>query len=337
MKKWIVTKKLVLVTLILILTIPQFVLAKDSQGVWSISFENDLFGSGEDKHYTHGTELSYVSDTYHPDWLLSLAKMAPFYSSQKEVRYGFSMGQAIFTPDDITQKSLIKDDRPFAGWLYATFSLMTDFRTLSKKGDRRNFNDTLELTLGVVGPSSQADNVQKWVHKHVNSDDPNGWNNQLHDEPGINIGYMRQWQFGLVPHHMDITTRVGGMLGNIFTHAETGVLLRIGNRLSQDFGPPLMRPSNIGSKYFQPRSGFEWFLFTGVNGRYVARNIFLDGNTWKNSHSVDKEPWVGDIQAGLVINFNRVQISLTHIFRSKEFKKQISNDEFGALSFSYRF
>jgi hypothetical protein len=312
-------------------------MAVDSKGVWSISIENDLFGSGQDKHYTHGTEASYVSDTYHPKWLLNIARLAPFYSPQKEVRYGVSLGQAIFTPDDITRTELIENDRPYAGWLYSTFSLMNDFRTLSEEGERRNYNDVLELTLGIVGPSSQADDAQKWVHKNVDADDPNGWDNQLHDELGVNIAYMRQWQYTLLPKYIDVTTRAGGMLGNVFTHVETGLLMRFGNRLGQDFGPPLMRPSNIGSKYFKPRGDFSWYFFTGLNGRYVGRNIFLDGNTWQDSHSVDKKHWVGDIQAGFVVNVDRLQFSFTHIFRSKEFEKQKNNDEFGALSLSYRF
>ncbi|HEY3699135.1 MAG TPA: lipid A-modifier LpxR family protein, partial [Spongiibacteraceae bacterium] len=42
--------------------------AEDGKGALTVALENDLFGAGTDKHYTHGTEISYVSDTYQQDW-----------------------------------------------------------------------------------------------------------------------------------------------------------------------------------------------------------------------------------------------------------------------------
>lgn len=311
--------------------------AGDTKGVWTMSIENDLFGQGGDKHYTHGTEVSYVSDTYNPDWLLSIARAAPFYSPQRDVRYGLSVGQAMFTPDNISEPELIENDRPYAGWLYSTFSLMNDYRIGNNVGEQRKYNDVLELTIGIVGPSSQADHAQRWVHKKVDSDEPRGWNNQLHDELGINIAYMRQWQYSLIARHLDITTRAGAMLGNVYTHAETGLMVRLGNQLGLDYGPPLMRPSNIGSKYFKPKASIEWYVFAGASGRLVGRNIFLDGNTSKDSHSVNKNRWVGDLQAGIVVNIDRAQFAYTYIDRSREFEGQKEGDAFGSLAFSYRF
>ena len=67
------------------------------------------------------------------------------------------------------------------------------------------------------------------------------------------------------------------------------------------------------------------------------RNIFLDGNTWKDSRSVDKKPLVGDLQAGLAITINGTRIAYTHVIRSKEFDGQDQHDEFGALSVSFNF
>ena len=54
-----------------------------------------------------------------------------------------------------------------------------------------------------------------------------------------------------------------------------------------------------GGGYFRRKKGFNWYLFAGLEGRAVFRNIFLDGNTFTDSHSVDSKHFVGDIQAGL--------------------------------------
>ena len=71
--------------------------------------------------------------------------------------------------------------------------------------------------------------------------------------------------------------------------------------------------------------------------RLVARNIFLDGNTFAESHSVSKERFVGDFPVGLAVVIDRVRIAFTHVFRTREFKGQSRSDRFGALSISWKF
>lgn len=47
------------------------------------------------------------------------------------------------------------------------------------------------------------------------------------------------------------------------------------------------------------KSTGSWNLFVSVEGRAVVRNIFLDGNSWVESHGVDKRPFVGELGYGL--------------------------------------
>jgi len=115
-----------------------------------------------------------------------------------------------------------------------------------------------------------------------------------------------------------------------------GATLRIGRDLPSDYGPPSIRPSLPGSGFFRPTGDFGWYLFLGTEGRYVAHSIFLDGNTFRSSHSVDREPFVGDIQAGLVLTWGDFRLSFTNILRSDEFKGQSSPTEFGSISLSFR-
>ena len=105
----------------------------------------------------------------------------------------------------------------------------------------------------------------------------------------------------------------------------------------RDFGPPRIRPSLPGSGYFRLQKDFNWYLFAGLEGRAVLQNIFLDGNTFSDSHSVNKKLFVGDLQAGLTAQWARFQFSYTQIFRTREFEGQGSADIFGALSLSYHF
>jgi lipid A 3-O-deacylase len=69
----------------------------------------------------------------------------------------------------------------------------------------------------------------------------------------------------------------------------------------------------------------------------VARNIFLDGNSFRDGLSVDKKPLVGDVQLGIAGTVGDARIAYTHVFLTKEFRGQQQGDSFGSLSVSFRF
>jgi len=314
--------------------------ADDPGYVISIQFENDFFGGGTDRHFSHGTRIECLTSPI--QWMSDAADKLPWFRSERardnpkdelRARASFSLGQNIYTPEDTTTTQLITDDRPYAGWLYMGFGLVAN------QGTKRY--DKLELEIGVVGPYSFAEDVQTFWHSMLGLQVPQGWNNQLNNEPGVVLYYEQTRRlekqnigWGL---DVDVLPFFGGALGNIFTYAEAGITLRLGSGLEDDFGPPRIRPSLPGSAYFHPEKGFNWYVFAGLEGRAVLYNVFLDGNTFTDSHSVDKEPFVGDVQAGLVVQWNRFRITYTQIFRTKEFEGQDSGDIFGSLSFSYHF
>ncbi len=160
------------------------------------------------------------------------------------------------------------------------------------------------------------------------------------NEPGILLVYDRQWQgrfeTQLDALGLDLTPHFGGAIGNVMTYAATGLTLRFGRYLHSDFGVPLIRPSSPGSSYFARPPGFGWYLFAGVEARAVLRNIFLDGNTFRDSHSVDKESLVGDFQAGLVLTWQDYRLSLTSVQRTREFAEQDNSTKYGAINLSVR-
>lgn len=309
----------------------QGVQAADGKGSLTLAVENDLFGAGTDSHYTHGTEVTYVSDTYQPRWLLNLASGLPFYETSAETRLVWSLGQQIYTPADITQKLPQPDDRPYAGWLYTSLGLVTDNRA------RAHYVDKLEIVAGLVGPDSGAERMQKNIHKLTDSEQPKGWDNQLDNEATIDVQYQREWMLPLIDNNLDIVPRVAATLGTARRDAGAGFSLRLGSGLGSDFGPPLIRPAAAGMQYFKPRQPFYWYVFAGAHGRYVQHNIFLDGNSDDDGPSVDKKSWVGEVQAGLVLGWENWRATLTEIARTREFEGQENTDEYGAIAISYRF
>jgi hypothetical protein len=86
-----------------------------------------------------------------------------------------------------------------------------------------------------------------------------------------------------------------------------------------------------------PSESLQWEIFAGAEGRAVARNIFLDGNTFADSHSVDKKPFVADLNAGFAFTLGRARISYTAVYRTREFDGQQDASVFGGISVGYNF
>ena len=321
--------------LILALTPPALatedVRSEDNKGIFNIIVENDLF-AGSDSDYTNGIRLSWLSSEEHiPTLAQQIANLLPLAGNGNK-RISIAAGHSMFAPEDLMRRDVAVGDQPYAGWLYSSVGIVSDTGTTL---------DNAMITLGIVGPLSFAEPIQKFVHNIVGSPQPNGWENQLKNEPGIIITYERKWRaiaeaspFGLAA---DITPHAGVNLGNINTDATVGATLRLGYDLPADYGPPRIRPSLPGSDFFIPTQELSGYLFTTLAERAIARNIFLDGNTFSDNPSVDKENFVSSLQVGAAITYGQTRLSYTHVFMTKEYSTQESPAVFGALTLSHRF
>ncbi len=309
----------------------------DLRGTWSAVIENDKFISGTDRDYTTGTHFSWLSAADDvPDWANNLASQIPLLASDGKRRIGYNFGQSIFTPKNTEATGPLPGERPYAGWLYGGVALLSE---------KPNTLDTLELDLGVVGPWAFGEQVQNNFHRVIGSPESKGWDNQLDNEPGMLLIYERAWRtpdwrfsYDNSKLGVDVTPHIGATLGNIFTYAATGVGIRLGQNLPSDFGPPRIRPGLPGAGFFDlPAGDIAWYFFASAEGRAVARNIFLDGNTFSDSLSLDKEPFVGDFQLGFAFMINSMRITYAQVFRTSEYKGDEPLDSFGTLSLSLKF
>lgn len=310
-------------------------------GTWTLSVENDRIAN-TDRHYSNGVRLGWVSDaddgTALPDVRDALQMLYPL-ADVRGGRLGLELGHNIYTPGDTEARNLIQGDRPYAGWLYASGSLYAE----TGKGIGDHFTETLDkmaLEFGVVGPAALGKQTQNEYHKMIGVATSKGWDNQIDNEPGINLIGERKWRHKSLRFaglEADAIPHVGASLGNVYTHVNGGLILRLGQELYIDYGPPLIRPSLSGFGAINPAEKLAWYAFAGVDGRWVLRNIFLDGNTFSDSHSVDKKPLVADFVAGIAITYDQFRVAFTHVMRTREFDSQAEADRFGSLSFSVRF
>lgn len=304
---------------------------EDNKGIVSLVIENDMV-AGADKDYSSGVRLSLMSsEDKMPYWIRSLANFLPIESKGNK-RISVAVGQSIFTPKDITKRTPSPNDHPYVGWLYGSVGIVSDTgKTL----------DNVMLTLGVVGPLALAEPTQIAMHNVIDSPHPEGWDHQLKNEPGVILTYERKWRgmyelspFGVA---MDVTPHVGVNLGNINTDVAAGATFRVGYDLPADYGPPRVRPSLPGSDFFIPTKALGGYLFTTISERAVARNIFLDGNTFASSPSVNKEVLVASLQVGAALTYGNTRISYTQVYMEKEYQTQQKESQFGVFTVSCRF
>ena len=320
------------------------------QNTWTFTFrfENDLFAS-TDRNYTNGIKLSWISpdldwfsDSHNlPDWSKTVVEKLPFSNLEDRQRnIVFSIGQNIFTPDNTDTRDLIVDDRPYAGWLYGSAAFHTkNYRHL----------DTFEIQGGFVGPLSFAEETQNFIHDLRNIDEAQGWDNQIENEPGLALIYEHKDKI-ITPQTFsgfgfDAITHYGAAVGNVFTYANAGLEMRVGWNLPTDFGTSLIRPggdTNAPADTQDPRfqkvgHGLSLHAFAAATGRLVLRDIFLDGNTFRDSHSVDKEWLVGDFIVGVSLIYDSLKLSYSQVFRTKEFEGQDDSHNFGSISISYTY
>ena len=225
----------------------------------SAQFDNDEMG-GSDRHYTSGFRLACTASP--PSFLDDIVTSHRDPDAITNSWSTYSLGLNMFTPDDLSRSDPIENDQPYAGWLHLGFGLE---RETIPRGDRLRFLDTFELQLGVIGPLSGAEHVQRFGHDLTNATDPKGWGNQLDNEPGANLFYSRQWtgakEFSIstgndLPElYLDVTPQLGAALGNVYTFGAAGLTLRLGQFLPEDHGLSVIRPSLLGSDLLSGTGG----------------------------------------------------------------------------------
>jgi hypothetical protein len=313
-------------------------------GWGTITEENNNLGADSDRYYVNGINLSWLSPSLeHQDGWQS--RMAKSVTGALPLLFGNNgdldrridwtiLSQQIYTPANKTATIPDSQDRPYAGWLYTGFDVLEDHDALQL--------DDLSVTLGVVGPSALGHPVQNGVHKGLGFGSANGWSYQLKDEPAFTVGYAHKWRWvQAIPHagglQADVVPEFGITAGNVLDQAEATLITRLGWGLGSSYGPRLLSPGMEGDGYFAaergPRSGA--YLFAGVQGRGVAHNIFLDGNTWQEGPSVSRYPWVHEYLAGFsVYGWQRVRADFVYVHESEEFHGQQGDESYGSVTVS---
>ena len=299
------------------------------------TLDNDLF-VGNDSGYTNGIYLSYFKahtngqKPIKPDfWVKPLLWMLPDTRPTATVNV-YSFGQTMATPSDITVEEPSLDEVPYSAVLMLnnTFVEVHDTRA-----------DSIRTTVGFIGPIAGGEGAQKIVHKIVGSPEPQGWHTQLGNEFIFQFSRGSIWRnWSSSNDHMDILTFAEGSLGTLESSVIGGAYFRYGRNLAPSFMIPLLnrsRATNPGS------IANGWNIFAGLDAGYTFNLIYLDGNTFKNSRSIDYKHEQLGYTFGFAYSWSHMGISFAvsdlSVLTNERTKDSMKNmTQFGTLTLAFQ-
>jgi hypothetical protein len=318
-------------------------------GSWSLIEENDGMFSHQDRHYTQGFRVNYVTPPLADGsfWDRSfdvIGAALPMYrsdaSSRRELEVQ-ALGQSIFTPGDIHKSPPDANDRPYAGWLYSGLDWLQEN---AHEGGGHSLHN-LELQLGVTGPAALAKQAQNGFHTVFGFRSADGWSAQLKNRVAVQASYDYKRRLRLGPggrYGFDAVPEAGLSLGTVLRYVDAGALLRFGDALAADYGPEHIRPAPSGTAYVDRGAlgpgNFHFYVYLGVQERYTFYNRLIDSADEIQPTGLERSDWVRDYVGGLRVFLPwRLRVDVAALLRSHEFKGQEGDDRFGSAALSWAF
>lgn len=296
----------------------------------SVIWHNDIFANKDGGGYTNGLYISWYDLSNEGDEkptppLLTLP-LSWMQNDNAPLAYAaHTLGQGMITPRDISKEIPDPNDAPYAGLL----SFRSSYVVVED-----NFADAVSLVIGMVGPASGAEKTQRLIHRITGSTEPRGWDSQLKNEPVGQISRTGAWRFAA--HETSSADMVGLLnigVGNLESSAGAGVILRAGTALQESFPTAALLTGRI-SHPMAIDGG--WFVYGGAAVRYVHNQIFINGNTFRNSPSTNLRHEQYELFAGISYSWHDINLSISYQEGSALDTFASGREEFGALTLAWR-
>jgi hypothetical protein len=191
--------------------------------VLRVSEDNDFINirfSGTDKAYTHGfrAELLYTLN----EGTTAFGEEWTFKAGNKSVdTYAWSVVQTMVTPGNLSNPGIEASDYRYA-------CSITFHRTRHSSNPERKYNLQTEYVVGFRGPIALGKETQTFMHRLIDDELPQGWNNQLKTSLLLNVNLAIEKQLLTIEKRIEL---IGGsklFVGTSRTAMSTYSLIRIG-------------------------------------------------------------------------------------------------------------
>ncbi len=297
----------------------------------SLVWHNDMFVFRDGGGYTNGAyislfDLSDDNEGFSRPPLLTRPFLWLVDNDDPEFTLSvYTLGQAMVTPKDISKPVPDPNDAPYAGLLLLRSSFISV---------HENRAHSLSSTIGIIGPSSGAEEMQKFIHEITDSTEPQGWDYQIKDEFIGQVQTIRTWRFhsdNLSGVDMLIQGQAG--LGNLESSLGAGVILRAGKGLQSSFASAALITGRISNPVAIDGG---WYVYAGATMDYVHNQIIINGNTFRDSPSGDLRHEQYTFIAGVAYSWRSLSISLALKDGNAMDRYNTARQQFGAITLGWR-
>lgn len=287
-----------------------------------IQSDNDSYlAQGSDKYYTNGIFLYFRH---------ALKVKDQDTTKLKNKILGFEAGQKMYNPQGGNIPSPEYVDRPFAAYLYAGSTLNLLYSNES--------NLKLGAQIGIVGPGAKGKQAQEFIHRVFSFYPPTGWQYQVTD--GAELNLSAEYNKLLTrAKSVDLSFNSYGNLGNGFSGAGAGLMLRAGN-FNQLFNS-VSTQSTASRLKATPLHKHEFFAYYKPALNYVAYDATIQGSLFKqhtaNEITLDREPVILSNQLGVAYTANHWVIDASATFHTKDVKEMFQAHQWASVTLLYRF
>lgn len=301
---------------------------------WSFYLDNDaLTAVNRDQQYTGGFAFT-LSGRRAVEYKWSLDPVLTFldritrfdrlYSrSPHTTRHSIEFGATSFTPEDVEVEEPIFDDHPYAGLIFVSNTQQTVLLE-----ERVSYQSS--FALGLLG-TDVPKGTQNVFHEALDSQKPQGWDNQISDggEPTFLYILNRQQSHWLDDDRQgidfDVRSTFGGSVGYT-TQLMAGINWRLGRIRTPwwGFNPDFGEYINLGTPVARDRkaaaSPRELFVWGNLQLRQRFYNAFLEGQFRDSEVTFDRselDSTVGEVTLGVTLGL-RNGLRITAAVRARE-------------------
>ena len=245
-----------------------FVFILPSLAVFSQTYQNEVGAMTDNDVY-----IAYMQDRYYTNGIFAYHRHAldqdKMTGRLEKKTVEFEAGQKIFNPYSANAPDASLHDRPFTAYLYGGMALNLFYKK----------EDILRLSaqLGIIGPGALGEQTQTIFHNVLGMYPVHGWEYQLNNEAAVNMELAYQHLFYRTKNgHFDISGASGILLGNTFSGANIGAVLRTGNI------NPFTQSSYANSRIVHKKGAREkvkneLYFFTKPQFNYVLYDATIEG------------------------------------------------------------
>ena len=271
--------------------------AAEPEARWYLQMDNDFF-FGTDRAYSSGLRLARVAG-----------------AGPVQVEWGVL--QEVYSPEGKYWRPGTDDRAPTARLL------LYGARHRQSPG----VFDTLELALGVRGPSALGEQVTDIAHKWADAAEVD-WSRQERDELDVQLAAVRSHAVGGFHLHY------GAVAGNQQAFAHGAVEWRHGTGAAAAALSPVLR---FAATPPPTPAAAGWAVFAGAGVRGVARNAMIERNYDPFGPELEPRRAVGRAAAGIAWVGAWGAAAFALAVDSREFDAQREPQAFGSLTLHVRF